>query len=418
MQSILSFGAHAFPDVPSRNCPKSQCSSWRFAPVPPVRTGRGYGVDTGPLPAAGAAWSGAAQDAVTGGGRRAWKADCTQRPYTRLRGSAGAGWSGAARDDVAGGCGGGADSDCAQRPYTRLRRSAGAGWSGAARDDVAGGCGGARIRTARNDPIRGCMGRPGRDGRGPRGTARQAVAAGRGMRTARNDPIRGCAGRRAAMVGGRVGRRGRPWGGARNADCVQRPYMGYAAGPRRNWGGASRKAWLSALASHGMRTSSRPYTRVCGSTGPRYWGPLRRAGPAVVARRRMQVSRNDPIHGHPRRAGGQNGLVPGPLARGVGYRFSTLRSRVGDGWRSSEKLRRARMPHNVVRWRELRAIPPPRRPTIRRRAPVARSQRSAGHGRDADARGMVASGRRMCRSAEPGPRRPRPPRRRLRRRCP
>ena len=237
MQSILSFGAHAFPDVPSRNCPKSQCSSWRFAPVPPVRTGRGYGVDTGPLPAAGAAWSGAAQDAVTGGGRQAWKADCTQRPYTRLRGSAGAGWSGAARDDVAGGGGGVADSDCAQRPYTRLRGSAGAGWSGAARDDVAGGCGGARIRTARNDPIRGCMGRPGRDGRGPRGTARQAVAAGRGMRTARNDPIRGCAGRRAAMVGGRVGRRGRPWGGARNANCAQRPYTGYAAGPRHNWGG-------------------------------------------------------------------------------------------------------------------------------------------------------------------------------------
>ena len=276
----------------------------------------------------------------------------------------------------------GADSDCAQRPYTRLHGSAGAGWSGAAWDSAAGGCGGARNANCAQRPYTRLCGPAGRDGRGPRGTARQAVG-----RSAK------CGLRATTLYG----------------------VCGWAAS---QLGGASRKAWLSALASHGMRTSSRPYTRVCGSTDPRYWAPLRSAGPAVVARRRMQVSCNDPIQGHPRRAGGQNGLVPGPLARGVGYRFSTLRSRVGDGWRTSEKLRRARMPHNVVRWRELRAIPPPRRPTIRRRAPVARSQRSAGHGRDADARGMVASGRRMCRSAEPGPRRPRPPRRRLRRRCP
>ena len=255
MQSILSFGAHAFPDVPSRNCPKSQCSSWRFAPVPPVRTGRGYGVDTGPLPAAGAAWSGAAQDAVTGGGRRAWKADCTQRPYTRLRGSAGAGWSGAARDDVAGGCGGGADSDCAQRPYTRLRGSAGAGWSGALRYGVARGCGGARIRTTRNDPIRGCVGRPGRAGRVPRETTWLAVVAGRGFGLRATTLYAAAWVGRGGMVGGRVGQRGRRL--RRGAECELRATTLYAAvragGPR--WSGTAWDGAAGRGAEREMRTA-------------------------------------------------------------------------------------------------------------------------------------------------------------------
>ena len=282
MQSILSFGAHAFPDVPSRNCPKSQCSSWRFAPVPPVRTGRGYGVDTGPLPAAGAAWSGAAQDAVTGGGRRAWKADCTQRPYTRLRGSAGAGWSGAARDDVAGGCGGGADSDCAQRPYTRLRRSAGAGWSGAARDDVAGGGGGVADSDCAQRPYTRLRGSA---GAGWSGALRYGVARGCGgarIRTTRNDPIRGCVGRPGGLVGCRARRRGwRLWRGA-DSDCAQRPYTRLHGSAGAGWSGA---AWDSAAGGCGgarnANCAQRPYTRLCGPAGRDGRGPRGTARQAV-----------------------------------------------------------------------------------------------------------------------------------------
>ncbi len=237
-------------------------------------------------------------------------------------------------------------------------------------------------------PYTRLRGRPGRAGRVPREAAWLAVVAGRGCGLRATTLYAAAWVGRGGLVGRRARRRGwRSWQGV-DAGYAQRPYTRLRGSAGAGWLGgrrAGRRGWQFWRGA-GSDCAQRPYTRLRGSAGAGWSGAAWDGAD-----------------------GGSGRGADGDYAQ---------RSRVGKRWRLSEKLCRATMPYNVARWREWRAIPPPRRPTIRRLAPVARSQRSAGHGRGADATGMVASGHRTCRSAARGPRRPRSPLRRSPRRCP